>query len=266
MLLLNNVEIKPTIFPDGTQQVWKLPQELLSAGKKVIKWYFENDAELMTLIQLQHLVRAKTLVVPYFPYGRQDKPISNDLCFGMSSLIDVLIGLKFDRIETFDAHGEVGRPFYRSDCDTSVIDKKPAINFLCAGIDYVVYPDRGAEKRYSVARPTITFDKVRDQATGKITSYMPYSTTESHINEITVDKCTCLVVDDICDGGATFLLLGQALKQYGLRPSLYVSHGVFSRGQEGVNELKKFYNRIITTDSRLNVRSLTGIEVLPCGM
>jgi len=54
-------------------------------------------------------------------------------------------------------------------------------------------------------------------------------------------------VDDICDGGGTFIGLAKALKQKNAG-NLYlaVSHGIFSKG---FNELNKHFTKIFTTDS-----------------
>ena len=56
-----------------------------------------------------------------------------------------------------------------------------------------------------------------------------------------------LIVDDICDGGGTFLGLAQELKAKNAG-NLYlaVSHGIFSRGFE---DLEKVFTKIYTTDS-----------------
>lgn len=57
-------------------------------------------------------------------------------------------------------------------------------------------------------------------------------------------KGSVCVVDDLVDGGFTFLSLAEMLKR--TQPNitslnLYVTHGLFSKGTE---ELKKFYDRI----------------------
>ena len=42
---------------------------------------------------------------------------------------------------------------------------------------------------------------------------------------------TVLAIDDICDGGSTFLCVANALQRFSIEClDLYVSHGVFSRG------------------------------------
>jgi len=42
-----------------------------------------------------------------------------------------------------------------------------------------------------------------------------------------------IIIDDICDGGRTFIQLGQALKEAGAKDVyLYVTHGIFMAGLE----------------------------------
>jgi hypoxanthine phosphoribosyltransferase len=59
-----------------------------------------------------------------------------------------------------------------------------------------------------------------------------------------------LVVDDICDGGGTFNLLAEAFQKdpHAAKSdlSLYVSHGIFSKGIRAINDR---YVNIFTTDS-----------------
>jgi ribose-phosphate pyrophosphokinase len=50
----------------------------------------------------------------------------------------------------------------------------------------------------------------------------------------------CLIVDDICDGGATFVALARKLREAGaIEVSLFVTHGIFSKGKdlEGIDNI-----------------------------
>ncbi len=50
----------------------------------------------------------------------------------------------------------------------------------------------------------------------------------------------CLIVDDICDGGATFVALARRLREAGaIEVSLFVTHGIFSKGKdlEGIDNI-----------------------------
>jgi ribose-phosphate pyrophosphokinase len=78
-------------------------------------------------------------------------------------------------------------------------------------------------------------DKVRDTKTGRISGTSVSSE---------LPKLPILVVDDICDGGRTFVELGKALAEVSSQPRyLYVTHGIFSKGFE---ELDLYYERIFT--------------------
>ena len=56
-----------------------------------------------------------------------------------------------------------------------------------------------------------------------------------------------MIVDDICDGGGTFVGLGQALKKRGAGDlCLFVTHGIFSKG---FHDLMKYFKHIYFTNS-----------------
>jgi ribose-phosphate pyrophosphokinase len=104
----------------------------------------------------------------------------------------------------------------------------------------VIYPDESAYRRMKHVfpnLPSVVGTKKRDQKTGKILSY----------SVAPLAKGKYLVADDICDGGATFEELGKT--QSGeVQLFLYVTHGLFSKGAETLEALRK-YQLIWCTDS-----------------
>jgi ribose-phosphate pyrophosphokinase len=110
----------------------------------------------------------------------------------------------------------------------------------------IVSPDRGATKKTEVLQklfPDTTllqFDKRRDYNTGKIAGIYCSELEHFHKNRFT----NIVVVDDICDGGATFIAIGKLLRAK--FPSailvLAVTHGLFTKG---TTELNKYYDHII---------------------
>jgi ribose-phosphate pyrophosphokinase len=54
-----------------------------------------------------------------------------------------------------------------------------------------------------------------------------------------------LIVDDICDGGGTFIGIAKALPK-DVKKYLYVTHGIFSKG---LRELTGHFEHIYTTNS-----------------
>jgi ribose-phosphate pyrophosphokinase len=101
----------------------------------------------------------------------------------------------------------------------------------------LVSPDAGAYKKvYDVAREfkiekIITANKVRDMKTGNILR------TEIPVLDQHNDLMY-VIVDDICDGGRTFVELAKVIKDG--RPTakvyLVVTHGIFSAGFKVLNE------------------------------
>lgn len=222
-----NQVISPTIFPDHTSQVWHLD----SLDIRDLWWYFESEAEIFSLLQLFNLVQdIPYIVIPYMPYGRQDKEISNDSTFAMKPFWE-LVELFFPpTIYTFDLHNPqaIGRSLTTHLVNVSPV---PIIeNMLHHGdhddnpYDLVIYPDSGAETRLSheVDFPFATLSKHREASSGRI-DYMkcPVDLTEKRV----------IVVDDICDGGATFLRAASACYHAGAKSvGVYASHGIFSKG------------------------------------
>jgi ribose-phosphate pyrophosphokinase len=106
----------------------------------------------------------------------------------------------------------------------------------------LVAPDAGARKRVQTLAkqlgglPVVFAEKVRDTRTGEIVA-------TSIVGEL--PNRNLLVVDDICDGGRTFIELAAALKDkqaaQGLDKPLflYVTHGIFSKGLDVLTPLYK---------------------------
>jgi ribose-phosphate pyrophosphokinase len=256
--------INPTIFPDGTSQVWKLDESLISALKKsdshiVIVWQFESDSEIVHLSSLCVLIRNITnnkqrslkLVVPFLPGARQDKEVSNNQTFNRSVYASFINALNFDQVTVLDVHSDV----------VGVIDRVNVVYpfkfykgmfHLNSALSVIVYPDHGALERYSSmlnSSPVLVVDKERDPLTGAITSI------KFRESEMDPKWKNFLIVDDICDGGATFIATAKLIKEFYPESSisLAVTHGIFSRGLKPLAEAG--IETVYTTDSL--VKNLT---------
>lgn len=237
MIKLNGHLVNVTIFPDKTSQVWKLSNEILFSIEHCdeyhIYWEFQNEGEIFQIIQLidlvQTLVYERKLIIlecPYLPYARQDKEIYNNSCFALHTFCSLFSSIA--ELRTFDVHN----PSFFANKNVAPFD---LVNYLPyeeinkiikeEEINLVLYPDKGASKRYpqlSENNIHCSAEKVRDQLTGEITGIS--------IPNI-VDGLNIIVVDDLCDGGRTFVELAKVIKEH--KPAkliLYVSHGIFSKG------------------------------------
>ncbi len=233
MITANKIPIAPTIFPDGTSQVWRLPRRLRDAYDVSVTWDFEYEREIWDLVSLRRLLYSHpmNLHMPYLPFARQDKRVSNARTFNLEVFADLINPLRFGEVTSIDVHNPrrtrsliknfrnvEPREFHR---DT----------FNAVSPDLVVFPDAGAAKRYDLGPiRSVTLGKARNKVTGEILSL----TCEGKAAQVVERGKRALIIDDICDGGATFIKAAQCLKEIQPRIDVHlaVTHGIFSRGVE----------------------------------
>jgi|LakMenE18May11ns_1017448.scaffolds.fasta_scaffold9894861_2 ribose-phosphate pyrophosphokinase len=177
------------------------------------------------------------LFLPYFPGARQDRR-QPGTPFTLKIYAEAIRRASLDTVVTLDPHSDV----LAACLDVEII---PAHAVMTGMADYAgwICPDAGAEKRvHEAARVlgqarVVHGRKIRDTATGKLSGFQC---------DALPTAGNYLVVDDICDGGGTFLGLADAIERHGLSLDLWVTHGIFSRG---LDELMKRFRFIHTTDS-----------------
>lgn len=136
----------------------------------------------------------------------------------------------------------------------------------------VVYPDKGSSRTKVWGCDTITFDKERNIETGEIISFKPiqYKQKDEHriilspsprtvveTSEEDIIKTVKLfnnveyvVVDDLCDGGSTFINIAKWFENNGVNPKERISLITPHMVQEwGVNRMCNTFKNVITTDS-----------------
>lgn len=246
MISVNGTIVRPDIFPDGTSQVWKLPEALLQAiyrdNEARVAWEFEAEAELLWLAQLKVLLDTYTsfvyLYMPYLPFGRQDKRVENQSTFALTAFARLLNTLNFLTVTVLDAHNNS-----RAHAINGLEDLSPRSLIENAwektGANLLLYPDAGAKLRYEAYKigPSVCADKVRDQSTGNILKVT--------INGSVKSK-RVLIVDDLCDGGMTFCLVAWAALALGaMEIHLYTTHGLYSKGVTGLRDagIQRIFNR-----------------------
>lgn len=242
--------IIPTIFPDGTSQVNKVKvisniAKYRNAVKAEIIWQFENEAEFLHVSQLSDLLDAwnayprplKILNIPFLPYGRQDKPISNKLTFAQRTFTHLVDSLNFDRVVSFDVHGVCAIKNLHKLSANTTIKKVLQDNKY----DVYCYLDGTACTKYHDPDfPEINGVKIKDKQTGKILQYLLSEEDEN----FKLEGKRILVVNDICDQGGTFIELAKMLNEKKVGDiGMYVSHGIFSNGFDKLTEAgyKEFY-------------------------
>jgi ribose-phosphate pyrophosphokinase len=211
-----------------------------------------------------YLKQPKTLVLPYVPYARQDRIANVGEALSIKVFASLLNSLNYEEVVILDPH---------SDVCTALIDNVRILpqwfifdDKFTESVDLIA-PDSGALKKIYRLQTQLqqrnidvfvrTATKHRDTQTGYIT--------DTTLDGKAQNK-TCVVVDDICDGGGTFVALGKKLKKQYKNRILMITHGIFSKG---LQELSKYYTQIITTDSftcnlppQDNVKIITIAELL----
>lgn len=235
MITANKIKIEPTIFSDSTSQVWKLPEELLNAWEVKVVWHFESEAEIMHLLSLRRLLYSNpmTLHMPFLPYARQDKKVSNTSTFNLEVFADLLNGMRLSEVTALDAHNsKAARRLIKNFRNIKPEDFHIAL-IKKINPNFIVFPDEGAKFRYDIPlMPYLIMNKERDQISGYITKM---EATGTYLRQL---SGKILIIDDICDGGATFIMCANALKN--INPDidihLAVTHGIFSKGLKSLKD------------------------------
>lgn len=227
-------------FSGGECQV-KLPKICDFEKEAHIKAVLRNSDDILCLLLAVDAVRRLNplvqlyLTIPYVPYARQDRVCADGEALSICVMANLINSLKANKVTILDPHSDVTSALIHNVVIKTigeVIHNSILETHIFADKLILVSPDAGAEKKVRTLAKTlskkssdievITATKVRDPKSGDII--------ETHIYGIKPD-CSYLIVDDICDGGRTFIELAKVMKQQGAATiSLYVTHGIFSRG------------------------------------
>lgn len=257
------IEIDTFTFPGGEEHVRLDAAALYDAQKFVIKVRLKNSTDIMRLLLATDALKRATLnrvplelEIPYFPYARQDRvcvegePLSAAV---MASLINMQ---GYSKVTVWDVHSDVSPALVNNLFNipqVAIITHCEALSSqLTAKQILLVSPDAGASKKTAKIAQVYGVDviqgqKIRDPKNGAIIK-----------TEIQGDVCgkRVLIVDDICDGGRTFIELAKRLKQEGAEEiMLFVTHGIFSNG---LHVFEGLIDSIFTTDSFQDPDRLTG--------
>lgn len=232
----NEIEFITWKFPTG-ETGFKLtnPDNILTA--KVTTLYETNEDIFLTLFAVNALtaVGANVFVyIPYLPYSRQDRICHRGESFSLRVLLDMISssGVTF-------ATDDIHNPQSLDLCMNLENYSQSELSSSLPKFDMIIAPDKGATSKIIEncqvvnGTPVVTLNK---QRIGQDIVYMNHE-----FDTIKGDVC---VVDDLCDGGGTFISLAKMLKN--TQPnitslSLYVTHGFFTKG---IDVIKQHYDKV----------------------
>lgn len=251
-------------FPDGA--VWlkvtgELPATAQHMRVRIAAMADMND--FMLLAQLVDAVRHQTdiavnhLELAWLPWARQDRHMVAGDSFALKVFANLLNTLNFDKVFVLDPHSDAAAAAI-TNCvvipqERCLLPSETLRRAIGCGELMLVAPDAGALKKiHNVAKASgaqeyAILTKERDVATGNLTGFALVAGD--------VAGKAVLIVDDLCDAGGTFIGSAQVLRDAGARSvSLYVTHGVFSKGVENLlnNGIDAIYTTTSFTSPELN--------------
>ena len=230
MIKVNGEKLKITKFPNGESLI-KNEGILKDVGifedtvEMTVK--FENDEDLLHMMfikkHLDEMNLDTILKIPYLPYSRMDRTEGENI-FTLKYICSLINSLNFKKVIVYEPHSDVSVALIDR-CEVvnstlellKVVTKKLNLNTE----DYVFFPDKGAEKRYSKhvkGFNLLTGIKERDFSTGYIKKL-------DIVGEKPGKDFRVVILDDLCSRGGTFILSANKLKELGAKEIyLVVTH------------------------------------------
>lgn len=248
--------VKLLMFPDSQPHV--NVQNICAGDEVSVRCSILDTSLLISLLEvsnaIDHLFAVKEeLHIPYLMGARSDRVMLPGDSVDIQVIAELINSMNFKKVYLYDVHSDVSKMLIKNSINISNRKLVEQYNELDA---VLICPDAGAAKKVSSylewcpsIKEVVHCVKERNLESGDI-----------NLKVLEPEKCflqNCVIIDDICDGGGTFLAIAQQIKPYHL--TLIVTHGIFSRG---FGELDKHFKRIITSDSRPNShKTLTTINL-----
>ena len=247
MIKLHGATYESFKFPSGELNV-KIND--VTRSKINIIFEFENSEEIILLMLLTDAIKRYhnyanlglgKLILDYVPFGRQDRIMQHGESFSLKVFCDLINTMGFTRVLIKDAHSSATTALLNN----CIEQKQNHIfgKYLSEKQNfYLISPDGGSLKKiYEISRGVKCLDviecsKIRNIKTGEISGVK--------VNHSDFENCECIIVDDICDGGRTFIEIAKVLKKRNCgRITLCVTHGLFTKG---LNVFDKLIDCIVT--------------------
>jgi ribose-phosphate pyrophosphokinase len=284
--MIYSLNLDPNFIPITTigiqfeKKVWsggeihiRILTPLNSSDKVIITHRLNNSVNIMELMLATNALHQLgilniNVIIPYLPYARQDRVCNPGEALSIQLMADLINMQSYGKVHVLDVHSNISK--YAIDrCDNisnkqfiyealrdywysknDKVDSTAEFNqWYCEPKKddfYIITPDVGGYHKTYEAASAIKY-------TGEIIQSIKHRNMETgnidytHIYHEDFEGKDCLIFDDICDGGRTFIEIAKQLKTKNCgKILLFVSHGIFCNGFE---ELKKYFDKIYTTNS-----------------
>ncbi|MFQ5686186.1 MAG: ribose-phosphate pyrophosphokinase-like domain-containing protein [Candidatus Scalindua sp.] len=255
------LEVAKGIFSTGERHI-EIKGFKVANSVRINSRFEDNNDLINILLTIDALKRRGTeyveLFLPYFPYTIQNRECDTKTPFPLKIVSDMFIASEVNRIITYDTrdiieilldkiiinlsnskevmdfiidHEELRQPL------VDYIGFKKPLVLICPDVKAFKKTQKLYEELPGVFKTIVYCHKKRLPSGGLLVSKI----------NVDIKDMNCLVVGDICDSGATFLQIGDRLREAQVNQSyLFVSHGIFSKGTA---DLLQRYRVIGTTNS-----------------
>lgn len=301
MILVNGIEVEFKTFPNGERNFngSKLLSKIFNESEEAFKnkdnafspssdqpinltFKYEDDSSLIELYfvkkYLELFLEKVNLIILYMPYSRMDRvEINNPLT--LKYVAEFINSMSFNSVIVIEPHSDVTGALLNKVSTYNItteilLPKAIAKTGFDKDLDYVIFPDAGASKRYSkdVDVKKIAYgDKSRDFTTGEISKLNLINFDPMGVNNV-------IILDDLISYGGTYVKTIERLVELGYKGHIYIvaAHcenaifmGDLLKGKvpvdkifttnSMVSETNHLYKMCINSD-KLEITKLGGIE------
>lgn len=235
--------VKVILFPDSQPHVNVL--DLQERDYVNLICSIKDSLKLFQLLLAANAIDNKFAVknelhIPYLISARYDRVMNDGDSFDLKVVASLINSLNFRKVYLYDVHSDVSLALINN---SVAVSNRFLVEKYNTSDSVLICPDSGASKKIKKYLEwnknivdVVYCNKSRNLLDGSLS-----------LSVLEPEKCTgknCVIIDDLCDGGGTFLGIASQIKPR--RLSLVVTHGIFSRGTkifEGV------FDEIIVSDS-----------------
>jgi ribose-phosphate pyrophosphokinase len=225
-----------------------------------------SDDIISTLLSIDAAKRSGaksiSLILPYYPYSRQDKTDHTRSSIGSKMIADIYEKVGITQLITIDLHassiqGFFSAPVIHLNGNKIFIKyiKSLELDNLC-----ICAPDQGAHKKCA------DFAKAFPDSTFAVINKKRIKPNEIHSMELMGDVLdrNVLILDDLCDTGGTFKKAAEIVMSQGAKSvRAIVTHGVLSGPAIENIETSKLCEFIVSDTIDINIKS-DKIKVISC--
>lgn len=258
---LSGVAYSISQFPDGELH-FSFMKPLDHKKKYCVKCRITNGNDLFIVAQVGNILNRCgvewTLDIFYLMSMRMDRVISFLEPFSLEIVANIINSLHVSEVRILHPHSDRTFKLINNSKNMEGI-AFPIFENILASHDYIIcYPDAGAKNRYNANLSCYTNYSIIE-CTKQRNSILGFVEKVSCNNPEIPENIPIIVVDDLCDGGGTFIRVAEKLKElYPNNPlHLAVIHAIQIRG---LIKLLDYYEKIYITNSYMDMDEISDIE------